>query len=201
MRLLSVLTLAALLFIPMHAHAQIVGGFGLKLGDVVDVKSDTLQPIDWSGGTVFKIKPPRPLTGFDEYLVYITPLTHKIYQVKAFRHFRSAKGAEIEYDALKKVLMSKYGRVEAKRTLKGRPENPPDGSLTIKRGNHLVTIAKYEGRDIAQVDRLMDEYIYPRVVITYRNRNFKMRDKEFETIHQRQEADGKKHVEEAKSIL
>ena len=53
MRLLSVLTLAAILLVPMHAQAQIVGGFGLKLGDVVDVKSDMLEPIAGFGGSTF----------------------------------------------------------------------------------------------------------------------------------------------------
>lgn len=199
--------LVAMLLIPLHAHAQIEGGFGLKLGDVLAVDSGELEAVGEFGTTLYRVKPPKPLTGFDVYVVSVTPVTHRIYQIKAIRHFNLADAVKTEYEMLKKVLESKYarkgdGRIHQRhRGNEFREDKGP--SATFSRGDNSVTITRYDGRDIDRVDVIKDEYKYPRVVITFRSEDYKlMRDEEFRTQYKNQEeTNGEKRVEEAESVL
>ena len=57
---------------------------GLKFGDVFKVaKKDVVQDEDEPSLVRAKFKPAKPLAGFDDYFVYLTPKTHKVAMVCA----------------------------------------------------------------------------------------------------------------------
>ena len=57
---------------------------GLKFGDVFKVgKKDIVQDEDEPSLVRAKFKPAKPLAGFDDYFVYLTPKTHKVAMVCA----------------------------------------------------------------------------------------------------------------------
>ena len=57
---------------------------GLKFGDVFKVaKKDIVQDRDEPSLVRAKFKPAKPLAGFDDYFVYLTPKTHKVAMVCA----------------------------------------------------------------------------------------------------------------------
>ena len=57
---------------------------GLKFGDVFKVgKKDVVQDVDEPSFVRAKFKPAKPLAGFDDYFVYLTPKTHKVAMVCA----------------------------------------------------------------------------------------------------------------------
>ena len=57
---------------------------GLKFGDVFKVgKKDLVQDVDEPSFVRAKFKPAKPLAGFDDYFVYLTPKTHKVAMVCA----------------------------------------------------------------------------------------------------------------------
>ncbi|MBO7689010.1 MAG: hypothetical protein J6V72_21710 [Kiritimatiellae bacterium] len=57
---------------------------GLKFGDVFKVaKKDLVQDGDEPSLVRAKFKPAKPLAGFDDYFVYLTPKTHKVAMVCA----------------------------------------------------------------------------------------------------------------------
>lgn len=57
---------------------------GLKFGDVFKVgKKDIVQDVDEPSFVRAKFKPAKPLAGFDDYFVYLTPKTHKVAMVCA----------------------------------------------------------------------------------------------------------------------
>ena len=57
---------------------------GLKFGDVFKVgKKDIVQDEDEPSLVRAKFKPAKPLAGFDDYFVYVTPKTHKVAKVRA----------------------------------------------------------------------------------------------------------------------
>lgn len=207
MKLIGSITLMIVLIIPLHAQAQIEGGFGLKLGDVLDVDSDELEAVKGSDNAVYRVKPPKPLPGFDVYQVYVTPLTHKIYQIRAFRHFKIVHGAKNEYTMLRKLLENKYGKEEDNGYQRLRSPGMQDQGkgITIRRGSGSVSLAYYSGRDVAEVNKVTDQYVFPRVVITYRNKDFELRNEEYRAIYRNrqelEEASRKKRLEEADSIL
>ena len=57
---------------------------GLKFGDVFKAgKKDLVQDVDEPSFVRAKFKPAKPLAGFDDYFVYLTPKTHKVAMVCA----------------------------------------------------------------------------------------------------------------------
>ena len=57
---------------------------GLKFGDVFKVgKKDIVRDVDEPSFGRAKFKPAKPLAGFDDYFVYLTPKTHKVAMVCA----------------------------------------------------------------------------------------------------------------------
>ena len=57
---------------------------GLKFGDVFKVgKKDIVQDVDEPSFVRAKFKPAKPIAGFDDYFVYLTPKTHKVAMVCA----------------------------------------------------------------------------------------------------------------------
>ena len=57
---------------------------GLKFGDVFKVgKTDVVRDVDEPSFVRAKFKPAKPLAGFDDYFVYLTPKTHKVAMVCA----------------------------------------------------------------------------------------------------------------------
>ena len=66
---------------------------GLKFGDVFKVaKKDIVQDRDEPSLVRAKFKPAKPLAGFDDYFVYLTPKTHKVAMTA---HGRAASAGRI----------------------------------------------------------------------------------------------------------
>ncbi len=200
---LSILFIVVLLSSITHAQAPIEGGFGLKLGDVLNTDSSEVEAVESFDTTVYRVAPPKPLSGFHDYMVYITPLTHKIYQIKAFHHFKTADAAKNEFFVLGNILKNKYWKTG--RTRKGRtspPLQPKDKSARFRVGRNLIEISYYTPKDVANVDRVTDEFVYSRVVITYRSKDIELRDEEFRVMYKnRQEQHGKNRAKQAESVL
>ena len=77
--------------------------------------------------------------------------------------------------------------------------------ITFERNGNSVHLLVRTGRDAANVDNLVGAMVYPRVIITYRSKEYKLRDKEYAEIHkQKEEQKGfssKERINEAEAVL
>ena len=108
MKQFSIVLIVLMVSIPVFGAEPIDGAFGLKLGATLDVDGDGVEVVGGFEDAVYRVEPPTPLSGFQDYLVFVTPISHTIYQIKAFRYFGLKKQAEKEYSFLEKILDKKY---------------------------------------------------------------------------------------------
>lgn len=115
------------------AGKKIEGAFGLKFGEVFDLKTAESVKKEAAGGLICDFKSSKPFEGYQGCLVVITPKSRRIYGIVTGRTFATAEEAREERARLLKLLEAKYG--------KALPENPkfPD-YRTIQTGGRTVTI-------------------------------------------------------------
>jgi len=90
--------LIAFLLVSKFSFANnIDGAFGLKIGDYFSNKTSS---------QVIKFKPQNPLPGVSNYSVKLTPISNRIYEIRAEDDVDSCN---IRYD-LDTILESKYGK-------------------------------------------------------------------------------------------
>ncbi len=73
---------------------SIVGGFGLKLSDVFDIKSAIGSSETTSGEILYEVKPSKKIKYFKKYYVLITPKTHKIRQIWGIGSYKNKPSCE-----------------------------------------------------------------------------------------------------------
>lgn len=93
-----------------QSNNSIVGGFGLKLGDVFDIKSAIGSSETISGEKLYEVKPSKKIKYFKKYYVLITPKTHKIRQIWGIGSYKNKPSCEKDLGVLEVMLEKKYGK-------------------------------------------------------------------------------------------
>jgi hypothetical protein len=93
--------------IPARAVEKIEGAFGLKLGDVWHPKEK--PDMKYGGGEGYTFTPAQPNSAFSDYLVWITPESHRIFKIMAIGVAPDGKTAEARCAGIAAVLNEKYG--------------------------------------------------------------------------------------------
>ena len=91
-------------------NAPITGGFGLKLGDVFDIKSAKGSSKTTSGEILYSVRPTKTIKYFKEYYVLVTPTTHKIREIWGIGQYSSKASCEKDLEILEVMLEKKYGK-------------------------------------------------------------------------------------------
>lgn len=187
--MLPIIFLAFALFTGPSTAAPIEGGFGLKLGTILNTESSLAEKVDGFSNTVFQVKPPAPLKGFEHYTVYVTPISHTIYQIKAIRKYELLEDAQTDFEILNEVLARKYGKKETtNRSKTGTKAYVPDNEKgsTYDSKESSVNISIFKGRNIRQFNRYTHEYSdSPRVSITYRSNLRSLLEREKKELRKR----------------
>jgi hypothetical protein len=88
------------------------GAFGLKFGDVFTPTqsnpSGMVRTDEHSRMLAYQFKPTAPNRNFDEYWVYITPTTHRIFRIVAVGHAHTEDLAVSQQNAVLAVARDKY---------------------------------------------------------------------------------------------
>jgi len=188
----------------------ITGGFGLTLGTKLNVNSSLATNIERFPNTIFHVQVPKPIDGFDEYEVYVTPESHTIYQIKAIRYYKYLVDARVEFDVLEEILRDKY-TVPIKRTTqkvaqRHQPEAEGGGRISeFRRGGTKAVISLYDGRRVKKLNPNIRNYDIPsRVVITYYSEDVQKKSSEFKDLRppkNRPKRDTSKLAADGRAIL
>ncbi len=92
------------------SNSNILGGFGLKIGDTFDIKSATGFSETTSGEKLYAVSPSKKIKYFNKYYVLITPKTHKIRQIWGIGDYQNKASCEKDLDVLEIMLSKKYGK-------------------------------------------------------------------------------------------
>jgi len=181
------LAILVTLFISNAMADPITGGFGLTLGAKLNVNSTLATNIKLFPETVYHVAPPKPLEGFDEYEVYVTPESHTIYQIKAIRYYNHSVDAKADFEVLEDILRAKYSapvQRDHRKMSRHQPLPSSDGrESTFHRGDNFSTIYLYAGRKIKKLNPNIRNYdIASRVVITYYSNVVHEKAKEFKDL-------------------
>ena len=91
-------------------NAKVLGGFGLKLGDVFDIKSAKGKTKTTSGETLYSFSPSKKIKYFKKYFVLVTPESHKIREIWGIGSYKNQASCEKNLDVLEVMLEKKYGK-------------------------------------------------------------------------------------------
>ena len=100
-----------LLFVPFAAVAEsaaIEGGFGIKLGDKIDINTLERKPGGDSDRGEYLFTPENPYEALTEYSVFVSP-QGTAYQIQAIGVFRNGDACRAELARLEQALTEKYG--------------------------------------------------------------------------------------------
>ena len=103
------LVLTACLFNQLNAAERIEGAFGLKFGDVFDVKKAKGEVLLIGNNKAYYFSPQNPINGIAEYYAAITPKTHKVAAIVAVGKFSSELRGFGAANVLIPILEKKYG--------------------------------------------------------------------------------------------
>lgn len=107
-KIMSLLLLSALVL----SAGEIVGGFGLKLGDTFDDKMMESTQETGTGETLYEVIPPKKVKYFQKYFVMTTPLSEKIRQIWGVGYFTTMEECQNNMDVLVLIMEKKYGKFE-----------------------------------------------------------------------------------------
>jgi len=91
-------------------NAKILGGFGLNLGDVFDIKSAKGKTETTSGEILYSFLPSKKIKYFKKYYVLVTPESHKIREIWGIGSYKNKASCEKNLDVLEVMLEKKYGK-------------------------------------------------------------------------------------------
>jgi hypothetical protein len=200
--------LSMILFVQGALAAPIDGAFGYRLGERLDLDSPSVQKVTGIVNEVYRVTPPTPLDGFDEYLVFITPLTQRIFRIQAFAQYDDLEYAHRDYKYLRDILSEKYqedivNKGKSKSTKESVTEHRKES--VFESDGDSVNISIVEGRAFEPASRPGDHLVYfPRIVITYYSFEEDLTDEENEKIERlRDRNDGERYRRKrnARSIL
>ena len=89
-----------------RAAEKIEGAFGLKLGEVFEPTTVTVDPLNQGDG--YEFKPDQPNAAFSSYWVWVTPNSHRIYRIVAVGVCADTAERERTMEKITAVLSSKY---------------------------------------------------------------------------------------------
>jgi len=92
-----------------YAEQEIVGAFGVRLGDTVDDSMEFVEENDL-GELIYKFTPAKPNEFFAWYKVFATHKSKKVLRIYAENGYE-AKVCSAKREIIKAALMKKYGRV------------------------------------------------------------------------------------------
>lgn len=98
----TIIFIASLLF-----ATQITGAFGIKLGEKITL--DKIKVLNIQKNTL-NIIPPKTLPIFDKYKIKITPISKKVYEIKASKKYENSDKCHTEVKKIKVILENKYGK-------------------------------------------------------------------------------------------
>jgi len=150
---------------------HIDSAFGLRFGDKLNLDSPNVQKIHGIVNDVYRVKPPKPLEGFEEYLVFVTPLNNKIFRIRAIAQYDDLEYARRDFVHLRDVLNDKYNEnfknPGSKKDAQASTSEDGKGK-TIESNGNRVNISFVSGRSFVPTSRSNDNFVYfPRVIITY----------------------------------
>ena len=104
------LLLLNVLFVPkIHGEQEIMGAFGVKLGDYFE-PSSAIGTRELTDGTpMYRFNPEKKFRSFDRYFVMITPKTHKIYSIWGLGTAENSDKCKNEQALIMELLQKKYG--------------------------------------------------------------------------------------------
>jgi hypothetical protein len=188
--------------------APIDGAFGLRLGDRLDLDAPNVIKVAGIVNEVYRVTPPKPLDGFDEYFVFVTPLTYKIFRIRAISQYADLEDAHLDFRHLREVLSAKYAvdSVDSKTNKQPTVTVDENGKeQTYESNGNTVNISVLNGRDFNPLSRPGDLFVYyPRIAITYYSKKDDLTVIENERINRlRNENDGERYRRKrnARSVL
>jgi hypothetical protein len=100
--------LGAVVFPAAAEQGEVTGAFGFEFGQVVDFAG--LQPLgtEEEGGLKYTVVPDKPYEPLTEYVVSLTPASHRVYRITARGTFSSMKRCREELVQLEQALGRKY---------------------------------------------------------------------------------------------
>lgn len=101
----------SLLLVPFAVTAEtsaIEGGFGIKLGDKLDISTLQVKPGSDHARGEYLFTPENPYEALTEYSVFVSP-QGTVYQIQAIGGFRSGDACRAELARLEQALTKKYG--------------------------------------------------------------------------------------------
>ncbi len=157
-RTFLILLLFNVLFIAnTHGEQEIMGAFGVQLGDYFDPSSAIGTGELTDGTPMYKFDPKKKFRSFNEYYVLITPKTHKIYGIWGIGTVGNSQKCEKEQALIMDLLQKKYGVQENE-----VPFDPLTGAKNIDQGNRDVTVKCSGFVDMSFVDMSINIRYYDR---------------------------------------
>jgi|GEM_PF-3291272 len=106
---ITLIMLGVLAIFPATA-AEITGAFGMEFGTRIDIKNYKQLGLDTPYGLEYAFIPDNPFAPLNNYSVFVTPKTHRVYQVSAGARFTSDKACSNVLIDLEQVLEKKYDK-------------------------------------------------------------------------------------------
>ena len=106
-KLISVIAICCMASIA-YAEQEIVGAFGVRLGDTVD---DSMEFVEENalGELIYKFTPEKPNDFFSEYWLFATHKTKKIMRIKASHLYQNEGRCVDKRSVIKTAIKRKYG--------------------------------------------------------------------------------------------
>ncbi len=92
--------------------SDIVGGFGLKLGDKLDENTIIRKTETTSGDALYEVAPKKKVKFFDKYHVQITPKSKLIREIWGSKKYDSMGECKSKLETIKIIMEKKYGKFE-----------------------------------------------------------------------------------------
>ena len=106
---ITLILLGVLVVLPATA-SEINGAFGIEFGAEVDVNQYKQLGIDSPYGLEYAFIPENPYEPLNNYSMFITPKTHRVYQVTAMAKFTADSACRRVLVGLEEVLEKKYDK-------------------------------------------------------------------------------------------
>ncbi len=136
---------------------EIIGAFGLQLGDYFDPSSAIGQGELTDGTPMYQFEPKKKFRSFDEYYILVTPMTHKIYGIWGIGTSENPQKCEKEQALIMDLLQKKYGIQKNEGSF-----DPATGAKNIDQGNRDITVKCSGFVDMSFVDMSINIRYYDR---------------------------------------
>ena len=109
-----------IVFIPslpaLAGSEAVTGAFGLSFGQVLDSSQREQLGTEKNGGIEYRFTPDHPYQPLNEYSVFVTPGSRRVYKIQGVGNFHSMKSCRQSLSDLEAVLEEKYEKTSHKIT-------------------------------------------------------------------------------------